>query len=135
MPQEDKSKYVPVTKAKDEKLKQVLYVVMVPDAVDAHGDVTSEEEVRKACHSFNTLCNRANLFHLVNGTDSFRIVESYISPVDMLVGEQFVKKGTWLANCQVQDDDLWEAIESGEVCGLSIGAKAQVETIEGEDID
>ena len=39
-------------KSENDELMQVTYVVMIPDEVDAHGDVTSEIEVRKAKESF-----------------------------------------------------------------------------------
>ena len=39
------NKTVQVAKAKNEELMQATFVVMVPDEVDFHGDVTSEEEV------------------------------------------------------------------------------------------
>ena len=119
---------VPILKATDTKLKQVLFVAMQPDLVDAHGDTTTEEEVRKACHSYNLTCNKTNLFHLAN-TETFDIVESYIVPVDIQIGERFVTKGSWLVNLQVHDEDLWVAIESGEVNGVSIGAMANAEEI------
>jgi len=122
---------VQVTKAVDEELKQVTYVVMVPDEVDLHGDITSEEEVRKACHNFNKYCQKANLFHLVQ-TDSFEFAESYIAPTDFILGDKEVKKGTWLATLQILDDDLWALVKSGDVNGVSIGALAAVETIENE---
>lgn len=122
------NKQVPILKSTDTKLKQVLFVAMQPDLVDSHGDVATEEEVRKACHSYNLNCNKANLFHLAN-TETFNIVESYIVPVDIQIGERFVTKGSWLVNLQVHDDDLWEAIESGDVNGVSIGAMANVEEI------
>lgn len=117
-----------IIKSKDSKLKQALFVVMVPDEEDLHGDITSKEEVIKACHNFNKFCRKSNLFHLEE-TTAFDIVESYVSIVDIQVGEQLVKSGTWLAMLQVNDDDLWNDIESGEVAGLSIGALATVETI------
>jgi hypothetical protein len=123
---------LPVTKAVNEELKQATFVVMVPDEVDAHGDVTSEEEVRKACHNFNKHCMKANLFHLVQ-TDSFEFCESYCCPTDFMLGDKLVKKGTWLATIQSKDDSLWELIKSGDINGLSIGALASVETIEEDE--
>jgi hypothetical protein len=123
---------LPITKAVDEELKQATFIVMVPDEVDLHGDVTSEAEVRKAMTNFNKYCMKANLFHLVE-TDSFEFCESYCCPTDFVLGDKFVKKGTWLATIQALDDDLWELIKSGEINGLSIGALASVESIEEDE--
>lgn len=123
---------LPITKAVDEELKQATFIVMTPEEIDLHGDITSEAEVRKACHNFNKHSMKANLFHLVE-TDSFEFCESYCCPTDFVLGDKFVKKGTWLATIQALDDNLWELIKSGEINGLSIGALASVESIEEDD--
>lgn len=115
------TKTVEIVKAVNEELKQATFIVMVPDEVDLHGDITSEEEVRKACHNFNRFCGQANLFHITK-TSTFEFAESYIVPTDIVLGDKFVKKGTWLAVVQALDDELWELIKSGEINGLSIGA-------------
>lgn len=120
-----------IAKSVNEELKQATFIVMVPEEVDLHGDVTTEDEVRKACHNFNKFCMKANLFHLVQ-TDTFEIAESYIAPTDFILGDKFVKKGTWLCTLQVLDDELWQLIKSGEVNGVSIGAMAKVEYLDEE---
>lgn len=127
-----KTKTLSVIKSTNEELKQVTYVCMVPNSVDLQGDYTSESEVRKAMESFNKSQQRANLFHYVM-TDTFHVVESYLAPVDFTLGEHEVKKGTWLMTLQIKNDELWELIKSGEVNGISIGAKAQIEELEEQD--
>lgn len=118
-----------ITKAVDEELRQATFIVMVPDETDLHGDTVSESEVRKAMTNFNKYCMKANLFHLMQ-TDTFEFCESYCCPSDFVLGDKFVKKGTWLATVQALDESLWELIKSGEINGLSIGALASVESIE-----
>lgn len=121
---------VPIAKAKDEVLKQALYVVLEPDTVDGHGDIYDVHEVRKACHNFNRSHTvAANLFHMIE-TDGFSVAESYCAPVEMQVGEAIIKAGTWLVNLQFNDDELWAAADAGEFSGVSIGALAKVEEIE-----
>jgi len=115
-------------KSSNELLKQAVYVVLIPDEVDAHGDIYSEETVRKACENFNKSNARSNLFHIVN-TDSFSVIESYIAPVDMQFQEEVVKAGTWLAKLQFSDQ-LFEGVLSGDYSGVSIGAMALTETID-----
>ena len=110
-----------IVKSRNQEKRQVTFVVMVPEEVDAHGDITSAEEIAKACHNFNTFCGVANLFHMVE-TDTFDIVESYIAPTEFTLDEHLIKQGTWLQVLQVKDDTLWELIKSGEINGLSIGA-------------
>lgn len=123
------TKSVSVIKAANEELKQVLFVAMLPDSTDLHGDYTSSEEVRKAKESFNKSQMNTNLFHLAM-TDKFEVIESYLAPVDFVLGDKFVAKGTWLMNLQVHDDELWGLIKDGEINGISIGAMAQVEKLE-----
>lgn len=123
---------IPINKAKDKTLKQATFIVMVPNEVDLHGDITTEDEVRKACFNFNKHSRKANLFHL-SETDTFEFCESYILPADIILGDTFVTKGTWVATVQCLDDDLWNEIESGEINGLSIGALASIETLDEED--
>lgn len=124
----DKLRVLKVEKSKNEELKQVTFIAMLPDSVDLHGDFTSSEEVRKACHNFNKSAKRANLFHKVM-TDSFEVLESYLAPTDFVLDDKTVLKGTWLMSLQVKDDDLWELIRSGDVNGISIGAMADVEEL------
>lgn len=118
-----------IAKSVNEELMQATFVVMVPDECDLHGDITSAEEVRKAKESFNAFSMKANLFHLVE-TDTFSIIESYLSLVDFELDSRYIKKGTWLCTIQCHDKGLWELIKSGDICSVSIGAMAKVEPID-----
>lgn len=133
---EDKSSWSkePVFKAIDEELRQATFVVLEPDTVDAHGDIYDAAEVRKAKESFNKSCMNANLLHLVK-TTTFEIIESYIAPADMVVGEQFVSKGSWLCTIQVHDDEIWNGIKDGTYNGVSVGCLANVTYLEEDEND
>ncbi len=125
---------IPIIKQANEELKQATFLVLSPDEVDLHGDVYDANEVRKACHNFNTYCRKANLLHLFD-TDTFSVVESYIAPVGMQMGDTIIKAGSWLAVIQVSESEdgvtLWEGIKAGEYTGVSIGATANVEDLDG----
>lgn len=122
---------VQIAKSLNEPLMQVTWVVMQP-GTDLHGDYTDVEEIRKAKESFNKSNKTANLFHMFK-TDSFEVIESYQTFTDIYLDDNFVEKGSWLCTLQVLNKDVWAMIESGEINGVSIGAKASVETIEDED--
>lgn len=130
--EEDNWDNVTVVKATNEELMQGTFLVLSPEEVDLHGDIYSAEEIRKACHNFNAYCMKANLLHLVE-TTTFSIVESYISPVDMILGDTVIKAGSWLAVLQFWDDEIWEDVKKGSFTGVSVGCKAQVEYLEDED--
>lgn len=106
---------------------------MEPNTYDLHGDRISEEELCNGCFNFNKTAWQANLFH-EKDTEDFYFLESYILPLDGKIGEQVVKKGTWLATVQFVSDALWEDYLSGVVSGLSIGARGYLEDV-NEEID
>ena len=120
---------VQITKAVNEELKQATFLVLAPDEVDLQGDTYSADEVRKACHNFNQHCMTANLLHLVE-TDTFDIVESYISPVDMILNDVVIKAGSWMSVLQIYSDEIWSEIKDGNLTGVSIGATANTEYLD-----
>lgn len=125
---------VEVTKAVDTEQRMALFVVLEPDVVDLHGDTYSAEEVEKACNNFNVFCNKANIFHAVE-TEAAKIVQSYIAPAGFTLDNGIdIQKGTWLQWYHFPEGDetsdlLWEGVKSGEINGVSIGAKATVEKL------
>lgn len=125
---------VQVAKATNEELKQATFLVLAPEEVDEHGDIYSAEEVRKACHNFNQSSMTANLLHLVE-TTSFDFVESFIAPVDMVLGERLIKSGSWLVVTQIYDDEIWQEVKKGNLIGVSVGCVAQTEYLDEENDD
>lgn len=126
---------VEVTKSVDVEQRRAMFVVLEPDAVDAHGDTYSAEEVEKACINYNTHCNKANLFHRVQ-TEAFKIEQSFIVPSTFTTDDgREIKKGTWAIWTHFPEDDanselLWKMVKEGEVQGVSIGGTCKVEDLE-----
>ena len=48
----------------------------------------------------------------------------------MVLGDQYIKEGTWIATCYFKDDDLWEGVKDGTFNGLSIQGYASTQPIE-----
>lgn len=115
-------------KSLNEELMQATFIVLEPETPDAHGDVYSADEIRKACHNFNMFCRKAYLNHSVE-TDKISFVESYTAPDDMLINDFMVKKGTWLAVTQFNDVELWKQAKEDGMIGLSIGAVCKVHDV------
>ena len=120
---------MPIIKQANEELKQATFVVLPVDEVDLHGDIYDANEVRKACHNFNTYCRKANLLHLID-TTTFSIVESYIAPVEMQIGEKIIKAGNWISVLQFHNDDIWTDVKEGKFTGVSICGTATVIDLE-----
>ena len=127
-----------IKKSLNEEKRLATFLVLEPQdedytTSDLHGDWYDSDTVEDACHSFNRFCRKANLFHLVD-TTAFEFVESYITESDMLVGEEPIKKGSWLAKIYVNESDagdlIWKSIKSGEFNGLSVQCEGFVSDIE-----
>lgn len=124
-----------VIKALNEEKRQATFLVLEPQypdgmTTDLHGDWYDAETVAKSCHNFNMHCQKANLFHMVN-TQAFSFIESYILPVEGVIGDKMIQKGSWLATIQVDEtpegDFIWSGIKDGSFNGLSIQCLARVE--------
>lgn len=128
-----------VIKSLDTEKREALFVVLSPDEVDLHGDIYSEEEVEKACDNFNTHCRQANLLHQIQ-TDSIAITQSYVAPANFTTDKGVeIKKGAWLAKVKFKEDDTvadtaFDLVKQGKLTGLSIGGRATVEDLSGEEV-
>lgn len=125
---------VEIKKAVDDEQRMAMFVVLEPDAVDAHGDTYTEEEVEKACNNFGLFCMKANLFHRVE-TEDAKIVQNFISPADFTLDDgREIKKGTWLQWWHVPETEngeaIWKAIKTGDINGVSIQGWAKVENLD-----
>lgn len=80
--------------AKTDKAKQIVYgVVYEPDVEDAHEDQMSADEIEKAAHLFMEKQHTYNIDKQHDlDADKGYVVESYIAPVDMTLGDQEIKK-------------------------------------------
>lgn len=116
-----------ISKSLNEELMQGTFVVLEPEIADLHGDIYSEDEVRKACHNFNQYCEKAYVDHAVE-TEDAKIVESYIAPSDLTINGVNVVKGTWLQVWQF-NEALWQVVKSDSKIGVSIGGYAKVEEL------
>lgn len=114
-----------IQKSLNDELRQGTFVVLEPNVVDLHSDTYDENEVRKACHNFNTFCEKAYIDHKQE-TEDMRFLESYIAPDDMSINGVNVVKGTWLAVCEFSPE-LWEEVKADPKVGLSIGCYAKAE--------
>ena len=126
---------VEITKSVDVEQRRALFVAMEPDVFDAHGHITTAEEVEKACNNFNKHCMKANLFHRVE-TDAVDIQQSFITLNDMTLDNgQEISKGTWLMWMHFPEDNpeserIWKDVKSGEIQGISIGARGYLTDVE-----
>lgn len=126
-------KQVQIAKIDDDK-RIVKGVVYQPDVADAHDDQMDEVEIEKAAHLFMEKQHTYNIDkqHDLEVDKGF-VIESYIAPCDMTLGEQQIVKGSWVAAVKVTDEDTWESIKKGEITGFSMWGVGKREEIEEEE--
>lgn len=113
-----------IAKADNSEERYILGIVLEPDVPDAHNDIYSADEVRKAAFIFMEEFGDIGLQHGEIITGKAKILESYITPVDFDIDGEKVRAGTWLMGVRVIDDNLWESVKKGEITGFSIGGSA-----------
>lgn len=99
----------------------VTGIVYEPLTEDAHGNFMTEEEITKAAYYFAKSGNKVDLQHSFEPLDSATVVESWIAKADFQCGDETVQKGTWLMTMEIADQQIWDAIEKGEITGFSMG--------------
>lgn len=106
----------------DEARQIVWGIVYEPDVVDTQGDFAKADEIEKACHQFLKDYNQIGKMHeSVLSRQQAVTVESYIAPIDFVIGTSTVKKGSWVMAVHIPDEDIWAQIKSGEIAAFSMG--------------
>ena len=128
--------HLPINKAVNEEQRLATFLVLEPQDADGntsdlHLDWYDAEMVAKSCMNFNRYCMKANLMHLMPTSD-FQFVESYITKSDEILGDRYIKKGSWLATIYVppESEYIWQGIKDGTFNGLSVQAMGTVEYLE-----
>ena len=122
-----------IEKAVDDEKRLVTGIVMKPDVPDAHGDTTTAEEIRKAHEGFMLRSQEMNAQHdrmtgddeldeytKASTSDDTKLVESYLAPNDLTIGNTDISKGSWIMTVKVIDDTAWSLVKSGKLTGFSI---------------
>ena len=96
-----------VIKSVNEDKRLFTAAVLIPETVDAHGDIYSSEVVEEAAHDFMKYSQQSNLQHMFDvEKELVHVVENWITPSDITIGEKEVKKGSWIMTVKVEDDAI-----------------------------
>nr|DAG45288.1 MAG TPA: serine protease [Caudoviricetes sp.] len=99
----------------------VTGIVYEPLTEDAHGNFMTEEEITKAAYFFAKNGGDVDLQHSFEPLDGAEVVESWIAKADFQIGDETVQKGTWLMTMEIDNKQIWDAIEKGDITGFSMG--------------
>lgn len=119
--------FIPIIKANAE-LQEVTGVVLQPEETDAQEDIMDEVVIRDAAHDFmwNYNVDTQLGFMHKDFKPRFQLCESWITPMDMVIGNRIVKKGSWVITVKVNDAKVWAMVKDGKITGFSVGGKAKV---------
>lgn len=128
-----------LAKASDEPMERIVTgAILEPEVVDAtkddemgtEGDIYSEEEIQQAMYWWMEHANSQSAYHHVEkGGKSLTsqdvvLLENWQTRIDQTIGDQLIKKGTWMSTERVLNDELWNDIMAGNITAWSIGAAA-----------
>ena len=114
-------------KSDDTLERGLLYgVVYEPLVKDTHEDFATELEIETAAHNYLPQA-MLNVEHQksqsLEKSDSV-VVESYIAPCDFKMGEDIVRKGSWVLVTKLFTEELIEKVRNGDITGYSLEGTA-----------
>lgn len=123
----DPPKVMGIYKA-DDAQRIVYAVVLRPNFSDAQGDTMLPADVEKTAHDY---LENSRILKFRHGKDSkygdkvidAKVLESYIAPADFPLGTGQVKKGDWVMAVRIDDQGLWDDVQSGKLNAFSVGGK------------
>lgn len=104
---------------RDDTRRLIYGVVLEPDSIDSQDQVMKAEDIEFAAHHFMSVKGIMGYRH--RRTVDAVPVESYVAPVDFKLGDELVKKGSWVMVSKCMDDKTWAQVVSGEITGYSVG--------------
>lgn len=109
----------------DDATHYITGIVYEPLVEDTHGNFMTEDEIRKSAHWFAKNGKQVDLQHSFEAVEGVNVVENYIAPCDMKIGDTLVVKGTWIITAEVMNAGVWNAIQKGQITGFSMGGFGQ----------
>ena len=121
---------VPIAKQDESEEERFVFgEVLVPEEIDAHGDIYSIKEVRFAAHFFMEKFGNTGLMHEQFINDQAVIIDTFVAPVKMTIEGRKIKKGTWLIGMRILSEKLFNDVKAGRLTGFSIGGIATVQEL------
>ncbi|WLP59903.1 XkdF-like putative serine protease domain-containing protein [Bacillus pumilus] len=120
----DFQKEIKVIAKADDAQRLVYGIVYEPNVADAHGDYMTPAEIEKAAHGFLKDAREIDKQHDFQGGVG-EVVESYIAPSDFEMGDDVIKKGSWVLVTKASQE-IWDQIQKGHITGYSMAGTADI---------
>jgi len=120
------------SKSDDDERKLLYGVVYEPDVEDSHGDAMTKDEIEKTAHEFLEFYRNIDTEHnMLAGAGT--VVESYVTPIEMKIGKNVIKAGSWILVTRATDE-IWDAWKAGDITGYSMfGISRETQMSKGEN--
>lgn len=117
-----------------EKVVRMFGIVMKPEVPDCEGDVTSAEEIERACFEFMKEFQTLGFMHKKDVSDRVKIIQNVLTPTDFEFplpdgGTKKIAKGTWYQELFSDDEEIVSRVRKKQLNGLSIGGFARREPV------
>lgn len=105
-------------KAADEEKRMVYAEVYAPDRPDTDGEFMTAVEIEKMAHQFlrDGRTKFVDVQHKNETYDGVEVVESWVAKD----GDPIFIPGSWVVGVHIPNDELWQAVKSGELNGFSM---------------
>lgn len=112
--------HVSVFKSSNEKQRIVWAEVYAPMRPDSDGEYMDAETIRKMSYEFmkDMKLDQIDSQHNNELVDGASVVESFIARKN---DPDFIE-GAWVVGIHIDNDEMWEKVEKGEINGFSIEA-------------
>lgn len=119
-----------VKKSEDEDRRLVYGEVYAPNRPDADKEFMKPADIEEMAHDFMRRMKQDQIDtqHDNEVVPNVVVVESFIARK----GDPDFIEGSWVVGVHVNDDDTWEKIKKGELCGFSLEALVKYEDVEVE---
>jgi len=116
----------------EEEMIAIEPLYIAAGEVDGQGDTISLEDTHGMVDSLNKAIGdgrlQSGLFHK-HKTESFTIEKAWVNETACTIGETEVPEGQPIVKVQFHNDEAWELRKTGDLTGLSIGARAIAEDL------
>lgn len=106
----------------------VTGIVYEPMVEDTQGNYMTEEEITKAAYWYAENGNNVDIQHSFEPIEGAKVVESYIAKSDEEINGKPVKKGSWVMTMKIEDPEIFDAIQKGDITGFSMGGRGDYST-------
>lgn len=117
-----------------EKVVRMFGIVMKPEVPDCEGDVTSVEEIERACFEFMKEFQTIGFMHKKDVSDRVKLIQNVVAPTDFDFplpdgGTKKIAMGTWYQELFSDDEEIVSRVRKKQLNGLSIGGFARREPV------